>query len=46
MAAMHEAFVLLAKMRRVVAFADLIGDDQTGVALRLQIPGAYRARTR
>jgi hypothetical protein len=38
MAAMHEAFVRLAKMRGVLAFANLIGDDQTGVALRLQIP--------
>jgi hypothetical protein len=43
MAAMHEAFVLLAKMRRVLAFADLIGDDKAGVALRLEIPGMVEA---
>ena len=43
MAAMHEAFVGLAKVRRVVALADLIGDDQAGVALPLQIPGMVEA---
>jgi hypothetical protein len=46
MAAMHEAFIRFAKMRRVLAFADLIGDDQAGVALRLQIPGVIEARRR
>src|ERR1700692_2300764 len=43
MAAMHEAFVRLAKVRSVLAFADLIGDDKAGVALRLEIPGMIEA---
>src|ERR1700732_3797508 len=43
MAAMHEAFVRLAKVRRVVTLADLIGDDKAGVALRLEIPGMVEA---
>src|SRR5579859_1078186 len=46
MAAMHQAFIRLAKMRRIFSFADLIGDDQTGVALRLQIPGVIEGRRR
>src|ERR1700724_3485351 len=46
MAAMHEAFVRLAKVRRVLAFADLIGDDKAGVALLLEIPGRGEAGRR
>src|ERR1700676_2133101 len=46
MAAMHEAFIRFTKMRRVLAIADLIGDDQAGVALRLEIPGVIEARRR
>src|SRR5258708_39104594 len=46
MAAMHEAFVRLAKVRSVVTLADLIGDDKAGVALRLEIPGMVEARRR
>src|SRR5580700_909514 len=43
MAAMHEAFVRLAKVRSVVTLADLIGDDKAGVALRLEIPSMVEA---
>src|ERR1700722_15537923 len=43
MAAMHEAFVRLAKVRSVLTLADLIGDDKAGVALRLEIPGLVEA---
>src|SRR6478672_13970639 len=43
MAAMHEAFVRLAKVRSVLTLADLIGDDKAGVALRLEIPGMVEA---
>src|ERR1700688_3863916 len=43
MAAMHEAFVRLAKVRGVVTLADLIGDDKAGVVLRLEIPGMVEA---
>src|ERR1700689_2124188 len=43
MAAMHEAFVRLAKVCSVLALADLIGNDQAGVALRLEIPGMVEA---
>jgi hypothetical protein len=35
MAAMHKAFVRLAKMRGILAFTDLVGNDQACVALRL-----------
>jgi hypothetical protein len=43
MAAMHESFVRLAKVRSVATLADLIGDDKAGVALRLEIPGMVEA---
>src|ERR1700722_13050303 len=43
MAAMHEAFVRLAKVGGVVTLADLIGDDKAGVSLRLEIPGMVEA---
>jgi hypothetical protein len=43
MAAMHEAFVRLAKVRSVLTLADLIGDDKAGIALRLEIPGMVEA---
>src|ERR1700686_161618 len=43
MAAMHEAFGRLAKVRGVVTLADLIGDDKAGVVLRLEIPGMVEA---
>src|SRR5271168_372206 len=43
MAAMHEAFVRLAKVRGVATLADLIGDDKADVALRLEIPGTVEA---
>src|SRR5580692_6598575 len=43
MAAMHEAFVRLAKVCSVLALADLIGNDKAGVALRLEIPGMVEA---
>src|ERR1700722_9391039 len=46
MAAMHEAFVRLAKVRSVVTLANLIGDDKAGVALRLEIPGMVEALRR
>jgi len=35
MAALHEAFVRLAKMRGILAFADLVGNDQACVAQQL-----------
>jgi hypothetical protein len=44
MAATHEAFVRLAKMRRVLALADFINDDQAGAALRVPIPGVIENR--
>src|SRR5580693_2447974 len=43
MAAMHEAFVRLAKVRSVLALADLIGNDKAGVALRPEIPSMIEA---
>src|ERR1700686_5761294 len=43
LAAMHESFVRLAKVRSVATLADLIGDDKAGVALRLEIPGMVEA---
>src|ERR1700733_13796349 len=43
MAAMHEAFIRLAKVRSVVTLADLIGDDKAGVALGVEIPGMVKA---
>src|ERR1700688_4149027 len=43
MAAMHEAFVRLAKVRGVVTLADLIGHDKAGGVLRLEIPGMVEA---
>ena len=42
MAAMHEAFIRLAKVRSVVTLADLIGDDKAGVALRKEGMGATK----
>jgi hypothetical protein len=44
--AMHETFICLAEMGRVLALADLVGHHEAHVSLRLQIPGVIKGRRR
>jgi len=46
MATVHEAFVGLAQMGSVLAFADLIRNNEACVVPRLQIPGMIEGRCR
>jgi hypothetical protein len=43
---MHETFICLAEMGRVLALADLVGHHEAHVSLRLQIPGVIKGRRR